>query len=872
MSATARAQGRIERAGLAACRRLLAPALVCLCGVGAAAQESPGWLRELAPVRSFRSFDRTNTPELPQSTVMALHQDERGVLWLATLDGVGTFDGNGFELVSGPGHPPTLGPFFSLAAGPGGKIHVGGSSFVHSLDGEEWARMPAPGGAPSLAVGAEGNLWRLDNGGGVWWAGPSSEKDPWQAAPLPDGWQGPAVALAAGSRGALWLAGSRDVYRREDGDWVALGASSPAEISAFLPASDGSVWIGTRSSEVFFLDAGGSRWTAIDLPPWQGGRVRALEEDRRGRIWAGGLDGGVVFGRRKGRWTAWGPENGLHREGCLAILADREGTVWFSANGHGLQQWIGEAWSHRNRWRSDEWAQSRVQIFGIAPTSEGGVMASVFDRGLWRWTGSEMLELGGETGLSEDVRSAVEIEPGKVWVAARFGIFESDGAGRFRRTLEIDSGFVYGFHRSPEGDWLASTAASGLFRREAERWEPMHDLNRHLPNLGVRAVLWRSPRELWVGTLGGVRVFVDGQPASEGIESEIEAVHALLSPDGSAVWIGGAGGIEIHEAGEVQRWRAEDGLPGNTIYSLGEAIDGSIWAGGSSGVGRYRSGKWRVYGIGSGLLEEECNHLGLHPLEDGSLLVGTMASLAVFDASVADLPRPPLVVYWRSPTTHLEGSREPLHLSAEERSVRLAWHAPWLAPDRIEYRIRIPRLDEEWSPPQLQRSSTLENLDAGAWEVQVAARFAGQDTWTEPAVSRFYIEPYFWETWTFRGLLLTGVLLMLAGIVRWRTRRLAGRAAALEAAVQESVARIKVLGGLLPICASCKKVRDDAGYWQQIESYIRTHSEADFSHGLCPSCFDELYSEFAEFPASAPQSSRATSSPRSAKKGSDNDS
>ena len=868
MSATVRIQSRNESPGLTACRWMFVLFLVSFWGTETSAQGSSGWLSELAPVRSFRSFDRTNTPGLPQSTVMALHQDERGVLWAATLDGVGIFDGNGFERVSGPGHPPTLGPFFSLAAGSAGEIHVGGSSFVHSFDGEEWRRMPAPGGAPFLAVGSGGYLWRLDNGGGVWRADLGSLGDSWKAAPIPDGWKGPAVALASGPKGALWLAGTRDVYRREGGDWVSHGASAPAEVSALLPASDGSVWIGTRSSEVFYLDAGGSRWTAVDLPPWPGGRVRALEEDRRGRIWAGGLDGGVVFGRRNGSWTAWGPENGLHREGCLAILADREGTIWFSANGHGLQQWIGEAWSHRNRWQNDEWAQHRVQIFGITSTSDEGVIASVFDRGLWRWTGSEMRELGGETGLSEDVRSADEVEPGKVWVATRFGIFESDGEGRFRRTLEIDSGFVFGFHRSPDGTWLASTAASGLFRRVAGRWEPMHDLNRHLPNLGVRAVLWRSSRELWVGTLGGVRVFVDGQPKNEGIDSELEAVHALFSPDGSAVWVGGAGGIEIHEAGAVQRLRAEDGLPGNTIYSLVEASDGSIWAGGSAGAGRYRSGRWRVYGIGSGLLEEECNHLGLHPLENGSLLVGTMASLAVFDASVTDLPRPPLAVYWRSPTTNHEAYREPFRLPAEERSVRLAWHAPWLAPDRIEYRVRIPRLDEEWSPPQSQTSSTLENLDAGSWEVQVAARFVGQDIWTEPAVSRFYIEPFFWETWTFRGALLAAVLLLLVGIVRWRTRRLAGRAAALEAAVQESVAQIKVLGGLLPICSSCKKVRDDAGYWQQIESYIRTHSEADFSHGLCPSCFDELYSEFAEFPASAPQSSRATASPRSAKKGS----
>jgi PAS domain S-box-containing protein len=52
---------------------------------------------------------------------------------------------------------------------------------------------------------------------------------------------------------------------------------------------------------------------------------------------------------------------------------------------------------------------------------------------------------------------------------------------------------------------------------------------------------------------------------------------------------------------------------------------------------------------------------------------------------------------------------------------------------------------------------------------------------------------------------------------------------------------VKILRGLLPICASCKQIRDDEGYWHQIESYIRNHSEAEFSHGICPKCAEKLY-------------------------------
>lgn len=52
---------------------------------------------------------------------------------------------------------------------------------------------------------------------------------------------------------------------------------------------------------------------------------------------------------------------------------------------------------------------------------------------------------------------------------------------------------------------------------------------------------------------------------------------------------------------------------------------------------------------------------------------------------------------------------------------------------------------------------------------------------------------------------------------------------------------LKILSGLLPICMSCKKIRDDQGYWTQLESYIHHHSEAKFSHGICPDCIEKLY-------------------------------
>jgi CheY-like chemotaxis protein len=66
---------------------------------------------------------------------------------------------------------------------------------------------------------------------------------------------------------------------------------------------------------------------------------------------------------------------------------------------------------------------------------------------------------------------------------------------------------------------------------------------------------------------------------------------------------------------------------------------------------------------------------------------------------------------------------------------------------------------------------------------------------------------------------------------------------ALVAGLKDALAKVRKLSGLLPICASCKKIRDDKGYWRQVEVYIKDHTDAEFTHGYCPECAAKLWKE-----------------------------
>jgi len=61
---------------------------------------------------------------------------------------------------------------------------------------------------------------------------------------------------------------------------------------------------------------------------------------------------------------------------------------------------------------------------------------------------------------------------------------------------------------------------------------------------------------------------------------------------------------------------------------------------------------------------------------------------------------------------------------------------------------------------------------------------------------------------------------------------------------QKAIEEIKTLKGIIPICANCKSIRNDKGYWELVESYISKNTDAQFSHGICPDCMQKLYPEF----------------------------
>jgi len=128
--------------------------------------------------------------------------------------------------------------------------------------------------------------------------------------------------------------------------------------------------------------------------------------------------------------------------------------------------------------------------------------------------------------------------------------------------------------------------------------------------------------------------------------------------------------------------------------------------------------------------------------------------------------------------------------------------------------------------PSIQAHRAALEGEARNFEVWVEVR-------GEPRLLRAHVEPLHDASQAIRGVV--GVALDLTE----RVRAEADRERLIEE-LQQALDRVKVLSGLIPICAHCKAVRDDKGYWQQLDAFMREHSDAQLSHGICPDCVRKL--------------------------------
>ena len=817
-------------------RRLALLLLACLL--------SPlAWADALQELRFKRIDERQG---LPDASVVAFAQDERGLIWMATVNGLARWDGQQMR------------------------------SFVHD-----------PARADSLS---HGMVWSIHRQQGALWLGTSRGLDRLDLAserierlPVPEGVptaRSYVVAVRQRDAQSIWVGFAGGLYWMDLATrrFTAVDAPDVGALRDLVVDAQGGVWV-AQGTTVRLVHQDGSAGPQLDLAGGLQGSerarfsIRTLMLDAQRRLWASSPQGMQVLSLRDGQLH---PEplamlQQLPKAASYGMLCDRDGDVWIAyAFDGGLWHWSP---------RSGRLRQSRHQD-SIGHSLSIDSLAGLFqDRAgnLWvgSWGGGVNVADLGASGFSSYQRVAGDAQslttsgvgavlpagPDEVWL----GLF----AGALNR-LHLPSGRVQAYAASEVGEnnikslahagpgqlWIGGQDGLTLFDIERRRHQRIDLGNETVAGASIAALLVDAQQRLWIATAAGIhRREPDGRlktfraaPRAGGLVNEI--VDSLLLDRAGNLWAGSKAGMARWDASNDVFVAQAQGTPTGVRQML-QAADGRIWLATDQGLAEWlqRDGAWvmeprsAALGVPPGwvmnVLEDSRARLWLgmqqglvrvdlatarsrlYPMHeghvgsgfgygtqarmpDGSLLFASAGLLRVQPERVADAPPAPPVLlsdlrlFNRSLVSEdqallelgIEGpliDARRLRVRHDQSMLSFVFSALDFTAERHQrYAWQLQGFDRDWVYGKPGEGiATYTNLDPGRYVLLARAANADGAWSTQPLKLELEVLPPWWGTWWARGggvLLLALVLLSWHG---WRTRELRLGQILLERRVRE---------------------------------------------------------------------------------------
>jgi len=822
-----------------------------------------------APEPGRRPFVMVGTDQgLSSGAVVCMAQDQDGFLWMGSENGLLRYEGGQSRQWSAEDGLPSA-SVGRLLACPDGGVWVGtlrglvrfrnGRFEKITLDGQ-----PQGNAISDMTLDRRGRLWAYTSSGLI------RQKEGLAFATVP--WKEPDTlhCVVAGMRsGSVYAAGQRGIQEfREDGSVQAWGPDQGLPPKGpLLVAEDGKgrLWAGSGAQllvkgpgDPVFQDASG-RLSASISPNGQ------AFLDRDGSVWiptqngAQQIDGELLDTAR-----------GLPFRWVRGLFRDREGALWVMGPGLAHMLGRGRVLNHPLT-RGD----SGAVVWFMVRDLQGRMIAAT-DDGAVRMEGPVPVAIPGTEGMR--IKGMALDGAGTLWMVNTRGPTLRLRPGRTRAEVAPLGDLGYGansvFTDAGGTVWIGGVG-QGLLRLDPSTGRLVVEVGPAFlgaAQLGVYEIHEDSRGGLWAGCDGGVLqrprggawTFHAGNPGSR--------VRGMaLLPDGTA-WIHyeePLGIARVRPAGgtlQVLERRTKGwGLPSNMVYAVRLDGHGRIWVSTDKGLDRVEPALH--VGRRDGMVNEDCSISALR-VERGLVWVGTSGGLVRFDSTGAEAPsQVPRAFVMRLAYGNrvLEppfGQVDPLPYDQATVDFQVA-SPSYLNEQDVRFQARLLGLEDGWRDLDGRRVH-FPALRGGRYRFEVRAAL-GQGPFGPPEGVAFRVTPPWWRTgWVYALALLSGST-AVAGIVRARGAALRRRSEALEALVamrtrelslrnaelSEALGNVKQLSGLLPICAHCKKIRDDQGYWNQLEQYLSKHAEVGFSHGICPECAAEQFPEFRRKPGGA---------------------
>ncbi len=625
-------------------------------------------------------------------------------------------------------------------------------------------------------------------------------------------------------------------------------------ITAIYSDRQQNIWIGTANGLTCWQDGRQTTYTITD--GLSDNHVNSIFEDRDSNLWIGTQNG--INRLTKGKWTTYTNADGLTDNNVLSFDEDQEGSLWICTS-DGLNQ------------LRDVNITSYTTKDGLANNYISSVI-EMPDKSLYFFSdkGANITRIknGKITRYDISVGPVYLARDGSLWMG-QSGVlyhFVDDQFKRYDAKNGLPKKWISAITEDDKS-LIFYADHDGIFRFVDEQVKPflLKSGQQHPPSEYIVCFYPQQHDLMWMGTADWLSKIQSGTitnyTTADGLAGDW--VSSIYDDQQGGLWFSSPqGGLTRYRNGKFTAYNAKVGLFCDEIYCVLRDDHGDLWLSSPKGIGYvsrkdlddFEAGRitminTRVYSTADGMKTDECfgdwQPAGWKT-HDGRLWFATKKGAVLIDPKVLKRNQilPPVLIEKVMVDQQTVPLGQLIRFPANKQKFDFHYAAlSFLIPERVLFKYKLEGYDREWVDAGTRRVAYYTNLPYGEYRFRVMA-CNNDGLWNEAKASfAFYLKPHFYETFWFYGLVLIAVAGIAFGIYRLRVLQLLRKEKELQARVQEALANIKTLGGLIPICANCKKIRNDKGYWDQLEGYIQTHSEAKFSHGLCPECAEKLYPE-----------------------------
>ncbi|RPI07064.1 MAG: hypothetical protein EHM64_00820 [Ignavibacteriae bacterium] len=817
--------------------------------------------KELRPNPLLQYIHKTYTSDdgLPQNRSRAMVQTRDGFLWIGTQDGLARFDGTSFQVYDKE-HTPQLksNDITSLFESPDSSLWIGTFNGLTQLkNGIFSSHALQTGPVRGIAADPAGTLYISTMNNGIY----KYKDGNYDSITTSQGLNDNSLnVFTVDQQGTIWVALSGkglNVYR--NGRWLLYNTKNgfPSNtIRSFCAGSDQTVWIGTENGLVRWKNGSFHTYTTAD--GLTDNIIPSLFEDRSGALWIGTERGGIC--RLKDNvFSSYRSVDGLSSDYVTTILEDHEGSLWVGTYNAGLNQfWKGKFINYSVR----DGVPART-IRTMLTAHDGSVWAGTEGGGVLHFNGNKFVPFEEKNIPSDYIRSLFEDSHGNLWIGLREGLAQyRNGNYRIFTTKDgLSQNFIRVMAEDHEGTLWVGTYNNGMNRFEKDHF--VNYQNKGMPVNLIRSILVDHAGVIWIGSNEGLLRWQNGlmslYTSKDGLPSD--PFFDMIEDSEHTLWMGSYGGGLVRlKNGKFTCFTTAQGLFNDVIMKILEDDFGNLWLGSMKGIGciskkildDFSNGtidrlQCASYSSSDGMLVSECTGPTGCKTADGRLWFPTPKGIVVVDPKKIlknNLPPPVVierVVFDRKDYSPYEYAAFPPGTGQVEFQYG---GMSFIAPQKVHFRYMLEGFEKEWRNAGTRRSAFYTNLSPGKYTFRITA-CNNDGVWNESRASfAFELEPHFYQTFWFMGVLLLAIGGAGFGLHRLRVWQLVAREKMLKVYVAEAMTKIKVLNGLIPICFNCKKVRDDQGYWKGLERYIKDNSEATFSHGVCPECAEKLRDGF----------------------------